>query len=287
MREQASQRAQASQSPQRPAPNRARHRATRRAAATAAALAAGILTMTALTPPPASAAPHPAPIQRSLNALVNDDGMPAALASVQDRNGHTRTYTAGVADLATGAGTRRRPSQDRQQHQDLRRGRRPPARRRAEGRPGRLGRHLPARPRPRGGDRRAPHHRPPAPPTDQRTPQLQQLPRRTTSATTPPANCSPRPPAPGRLHPRDELEVQQHQLRARRPDRPEGHRPPPGRGDRPARRRPVGLRHTYFPAPGDASIREPHPTATTGNRRTRRRATSRRSTPPGAGRQAS
>ncbi|MCM2423764.1 serine hydrolase domain-containing protein [Streptomyces sp. RKAG293] len=42
-------------------------------------------------------------VQQGLNALVRSDGLPAALASVQDRWGHTRTYTAGVGDLATGS----------------------------------------------------------------------------------------------------------------------------------------------------------------------------------------
>jgi D-alanyl-D-alanine carboxypeptidase len=42
-------------------------------------------------------------VQQGLNALVRDDGVPAALASVTDRDGETRTYTAGVGDLATDA----------------------------------------------------------------------------------------------------------------------------------------------------------------------------------------
>ncbi|MFE5162270.1 serine hydrolase domain-containing protein [Streptomyces sp. NPDC056697] len=42
-------------------------------------------------------------VQQGLNALVHADGVPAALASVRDRHGHTRTYTAGIGDLATGA----------------------------------------------------------------------------------------------------------------------------------------------------------------------------------------
>ncbi|GGV97058.1 serine hydrolase [Streptomyces gelaticus] len=44
-------------------------------------------------------------VQASLNALVKDDGLPAALATVKGRDGRTRTYTAGVGvgDLATGA----------------------------------------------------------------------------------------------------------------------------------------------------------------------------------------
>ncbi|MEU4794960.1 serine hydrolase domain-containing protein [Streptomyces sp. NPDC023327] len=89
----------------------------RRVTATAA-LALGVLTLGALAQPAASAAPaapaapaahaEPAtarqdPVQRSLDALVRDGAVPAALASVKEREGHTRTYTAGVGDLATGA----------------------------------------------------------------------------------------------------------------------------------------------------------------------------------------
>ncbi|MET9699808.1 serine hydrolase domain-containing protein [Streptomyces sp. NPDC006529] len=84
-----------------------------------AALAVGVMAVSALTAPAAFAAPdpgpaarpdaaHPAParpdtLQQGLDALVRDDGMPAALASVRDRDGRTRTYTAGVGDVATGA----------------------------------------------------------------------------------------------------------------------------------------------------------------------------------------
>ncbi|MFI6055143.1 serine hydrolase domain-containing protein [Streptomyces violascens] len=74
--------------------------------AAAAALTAGILTTTAFTPPPPSPpaqAQASPPIQQRLNALVTSDGFPAALAAVQDRQGHTRNYTAGVADLTTRA----------------------------------------------------------------------------------------------------------------------------------------------------------------------------------------
>ncbi|MFJ6795009.1 serine hydrolase domain-containing protein [Streptomyces sp. NPDC091268] len=42
-------------------------------------------------------------VQQGLNALVRADGLPAALAGVTDRAGRTRTYTAGVGDLATGS----------------------------------------------------------------------------------------------------------------------------------------------------------------------------------------
>ncbi|MFE7611823.1 serine hydrolase domain-containing protein [Streptomyces celluloflavus] len=69
----------------------------------AVAVAAGVMTMGALAPPAASAAARPDTVQQGLNALVHADGMPAALASVQDRGGRTRTYTAGVGDLATGS----------------------------------------------------------------------------------------------------------------------------------------------------------------------------------------
>ncbi|MET8030471.1 serine hydrolase domain-containing protein [Streptomyces avermitilis] len=61
------------------------------------------MTMGALAPPAASAAARPHTVPKSLNALVHTDGVPAALASVKDRDGSTRTYTAGVGDLATGA----------------------------------------------------------------------------------------------------------------------------------------------------------------------------------------
>ncbi|UUU39226.1 serine hydrolase domain-containing protein [Streptomyces sp. NBC_00162] len=74
----------------------------RRAVSAATAVAIGVMTLGVLAPPAASAA-RPDAVQQSLNALVRDDGMPAALASVQDRDGRTRTYTAGVGDLATGS----------------------------------------------------------------------------------------------------------------------------------------------------------------------------------------
>ncbi|WP_308433764.1 serine hydrolase domain-containing protein [Streptomyces hiroshimensis] len=62
------------------------------------------MAMGTLAPPTASAAAaRPDAVQQGLNALVNADGLPAALASVQDREGRTRTYTAGVGDLATGS----------------------------------------------------------------------------------------------------------------------------------------------------------------------------------------
>ncbi|MFE3148730.1 serine hydrolase domain-containing protein [Streptomyces sp. NPDC059218] len=78
-------------------------------------MAIGVMTLGALIPP-ASAATAATPatsatpasagrdaVQQSLNALVREDGMPAALASVKGRDGRTRTYTAGVGDLATGS----------------------------------------------------------------------------------------------------------------------------------------------------------------------------------------
>ncbi|MFH8553390.1 serine hydrolase domain-containing protein [Streptomyces celluloflavus] len=75
----------------------------RRAVPAVVAVAAGVMTMGALAQPAASAAARPDSVQQGLNALVHADGMPAALASVQDRGGRTRTYTAGVGDLATGS----------------------------------------------------------------------------------------------------------------------------------------------------------------------------------------
>ncbi|MFF2960536.1 serine hydrolase domain-containing protein [Streptomyces sp. NPDC057963] len=65
-------------------------------------LTGAVMTTGALFPSAASAA-KPDPVQKSLNALVTDDQMPAALASVADREGRMRNYTAGVGDLKTGA----------------------------------------------------------------------------------------------------------------------------------------------------------------------------------------
>ncbi|MFC9754336.1 serine hydrolase domain-containing protein [Streptomyces sp. NPDC056921] len=81
----------------------------RRTVPAAVAMAIGAMTLAAFAPPASStsvattATARPDTVQQALNTLVRDDGMPAALASVEDRNGHTRTYTAGVADLATGS----------------------------------------------------------------------------------------------------------------------------------------------------------------------------------------
>ncbi|MFB7614896.1 serine hydrolase domain-containing protein [Kitasatospora sp. NPDC056181] len=75
----------------------------RRVVAAAAAVAVAVMTAGALAPPAASAASRPDTVQQGLTALVHDDGLPATLASVQDHEGRTRTYTAGVGDLATGS----------------------------------------------------------------------------------------------------------------------------------------------------------------------------------------
>jgi D-alanyl-D-alanine carboxypeptidase len=73
-------------------------------------LAALAATTTALAATPASAAAPasstaaaPASVQRSLDALVHGDGLPAALAAVTGRDGRSRTYAAGLGNLATGA----------------------------------------------------------------------------------------------------------------------------------------------------------------------------------------
>ncbi|WP_442818562.1 serine hydrolase domain-containing protein [Streptomyces sp. NBC_01320] len=84
-------------------PSRRQQGRRRRAVPAATAVAVGVMTMGVLAPPAASAAARPDTVQQGLNALVHTDGLPAALASVKDREGRTRTYTAGVGDLATGA----------------------------------------------------------------------------------------------------------------------------------------------------------------------------------------
>nr|WP_051830422.1 MULTISPECIES: serine hydrolase domain-containing protein [Streptomyces] len=66
----------------------------------------GVLAPQAASAASASAAPaaRPNAVQQALNGVVRaDGGPPAALASVQGRDGRVRSYTAGVADLATGA----------------------------------------------------------------------------------------------------------------------------------------------------------------------------------------
>ncbi|MFD5921685.1 serine hydrolase domain-containing protein [Kitasatospora sp. NPDC058201] len=83
----------------------------RRAVSAVAAAAFGAMTAGVLAPPAAlaadpataSARARPDAVQQVLNTLVRDDGLPAALASVKGRDGRTRTYTAGTGDLATGS----------------------------------------------------------------------------------------------------------------------------------------------------------------------------------------
>jgi D-alanyl-D-alanine carboxypeptidase len=85
-----------------------------RTAALAAALGAAALVAPA--GPVTAAAPAPAPavqaadaarpadaVQRSLDRLVTESGLPGVLASVRGSDGRVRTYTAGTGDLRTGA----------------------------------------------------------------------------------------------------------------------------------------------------------------------------------------
>ncbi|MFE6750775.1 serine hydrolase domain-containing protein [Kitasatospora purpeofusca] len=92
------------------APHRRAHRIRLLRHAMTATAAAG-LALTAFAPAPAAAAPQPDAarqrpdvVQQRLDALVKEDGIPAALATVKGRDGRNRTYTAGVGNLATGAG---------------------------------------------------------------------------------------------------------------------------------------------------------------------------------------
>ncbi|MEU7577461.1 serine hydrolase domain-containing protein [Streptomyces sp. NPDC041068] len=93
-------------------PRSSRRRGTRRIIVPAAAVAVGVMAVGALMSPAEKAgasasasvsAAGPDSVQRGLDSLVRADGMPAALASVTGRDGRTRTYTAGVGDLATKA----------------------------------------------------------------------------------------------------------------------------------------------------------------------------------------
>lgn len=84
---------------------------------TLAALATSAVAATTLAAPlsaPVAAEPAPErrstdPVQRALDDLVAVDGLPGAVATVRDRSGTVRTWTAGVGDLATGAPVPRDP----------------------------------------------------------------------------------------------------------------------------------------------------------------------------------
>ncbi|MEW2392425.1 serine hydrolase [Streptomyces venezuelae] len=95
-----------------------RRRGVASSAAVAVAVAVGIMAASVLVTPAvseasgasgasavsgASGARTTDTVQRGLNALVRADGLPAALASVKGPGGRGRMYTAGVGDLATGA----------------------------------------------------------------------------------------------------------------------------------------------------------------------------------------
>ncbi|MEW1928395.1 serine hydrolase domain-containing protein [Streptomyces sp. NPDC088360] len=80
----------------------------RRAVQAAAAVVVGVMAVGALSPTAAYATAKrdtakPDTVQQGLNSLVHSDGVPAALAGVRDGEGRTRSYTAGVGDLATGS----------------------------------------------------------------------------------------------------------------------------------------------------------------------------------------
>ncbi|MFI6317692.1 serine hydrolase domain-containing protein [Nonomuraea sp. NPDC050556] len=62
--------------------------------ALAAAVTAGVMA-------PASAATKPDPVRQGLQTLLRSDGAPAALASVRSRDGRVRTYVAGEGDRDT------------------------------------------------------------------------------------------------------------------------------------------------------------------------------------------
>ncbi|MFF4641893.1 serine hydrolase domain-containing protein [Streptomyces sp. NPDC001389] len=69
----------------------------------AAVVAVGVLAVGVAAQPAAFAAGRPDAVQRGLDGLVREGGVPGALATVTDGEGRTRTYTAGVGDRATGA----------------------------------------------------------------------------------------------------------------------------------------------------------------------------------------
>ncbi|MEU3912568.1 serine hydrolase domain-containing protein [Streptomyces sp. NPDC029721] len=68
-----------------------------------AAVAVGVLALGVVAQPVAFAAGRPDSVQRGLDGLVREGGVPGALATVTEGDGRTRIYTAGVGDRATGA----------------------------------------------------------------------------------------------------------------------------------------------------------------------------------------
>ncbi|WP_051467433.1 serine hydrolase domain-containing protein [Actinomadura oligospora] len=82
--------------------HRSSERKSSRRARAAAAVAVSAITLGVLASP-ATAATRPHTIQQGLDDLVRTDGVPAALATVQDGDGRSDTYTAGVGDLSTGS----------------------------------------------------------------------------------------------------------------------------------------------------------------------------------------
>ena len=203
-------------------------------------------------------------VQHELDDLVRDTGFPAALATYQDSRGRSRDYTAGVGDLETGArGAARRPGPHRQQQQDVRRGRAAAAGRRGEGRPRRARRDVPARSGPRRRRGRHPDHRPAGPPAHQRRAQLHRGDEPGLLHDAAPLRRAARAAGPG-ADPAGHragvgLVVQQHQLRHRRPDRAEGHRPAAGRGGHQPGHRTAAPADTYVPDRGEEELRERHP----------------------------
>ncbi len=75
----------------------------RTAAAVTAVVGAAVVAGVLAPGPAASAAPRPDVVQQRLDALVQEGKVPAALATVKGRDGRTRTYAAGVGDAATKA----------------------------------------------------------------------------------------------------------------------------------------------------------------------------------------
>ncbi|MDJ0437967.1 serine hydrolase domain-containing protein [Rhodococcus qingshengii] len=93
-----------------PSSDRRQDRKPHRTFSVVAAAALGAMTLASCSPSSAlspdtvgSSSTESDAVQRSLDALVSEDGLPAALASIQDRNGNSHNYTAGVGDLTTGS----------------------------------------------------------------------------------------------------------------------------------------------------------------------------------------
>ncbi|WTQ56882.1 beta-lactamase family protein [Streptomyces sp. NBC_00158] len=216
-------------------------------------MTAAAAAITALLAPAATAAPRPDTVQQGLNALVRTDHVPGALATVTNRDGRTRTYEAGAEDGQVRIGSNTKTFTAVVVLQLV-----------GEGRIGlddRVDTHLPGLVRGEG--------------IDGRHITVRQLLQHTSGLPDYEADVTDAILHRRYLEPRDVLDTALRHKAVFPPGTSWAYsntnyvvaglivqkitgRPLAEEIDRRVIK-PAGLRHTYFPAPGDTTIREPHP----------------------------